>query len=412
MRYVIVSGGTAGVAAAQKLRALDPAASIVLIEAEPIPYYLRPGLIDVLAGKKELAEITPYSRDWSEKRGIEYRLTQAAVSLDLKRREILLSSGKIVPYDRLLLALGAEPIRPKIPGVDLPGVFTLRTAADVERIRTWSAGRTRAVVLGGGWLGLEAAHAMRNFLEEVVILDRGPWPLPRQLDREAGEVLASLLREKGLEILRETEVAEIRGTGEVREVLLSSGKVLPADLVLIAVGVRPRVGLAKDAGILVNKGIVVNEFMETSVPDVYAAGDVAEWQGRVYGIVPAAREQALVAAQNMVEPGSARYQGTNPSQRLKVAGVELLCLGETQPEGGRLLEERVRDKGQYLKLILDQERRLRGAIVLGFLDLMDDLERLFREEVSLPQNFIARLTKCRNAESDFGRFAAHKRRKR
>lgn len=389
MRYVIVGGGAAGISAAQKLRSLDPKASLVLVEAEPVPYYLRPGLVEVLAGKKELQEITPYPKSWFEKNGIEYRLGEAAVALDPAQKEVLLASGKSISYDRLLLATGAEPVRPEIPGLDLPGVFTMRTAADVERIRTWAEGRRRAVVLGGGWLGLEAAYALRHFLAEVVVLDRGPWPLHRQLDQDAGEVLASLLKEKGLEVRGKTEATAIRGAGEVQEVLLSSGEALPADLVLIAMGVRPRVAIAKDAGLSVNRGVVVNDFLETSAPGIYAAGDVAEWQGQVYGIVPAAREQGFVVAQNMVEPGSTRYDGTRPAQRLKVAGVELLVLGETQPKGGPLREKKLRDKGRYLKLVLDEERRLRGAIALGFPELVGELERFFREETPVPEKFLS-----------------------
>lgn len=385
MRYVVVGGGMAGVTAAQKLRALDPNSPVFLVEAEAVPYYLRPGLIEVLAGKKELREITPYSKDWFEKRGIHYLLGEAVVELDLLRREAVLASGKRVPYERLLLALGAEPIRPKIPGVELPGVFTLRTAADVERIRTWSEGRKHAVVLGGGWLGLEVAHALRNSLKAVV-LDRGAWPLSKNLDREGGEVLAGLLREMGLEF-QQAEVVEIRGSGEAQEVRLSSGATLPADLVVIAVGVRPQTGLAQAAGISGNRGILVNEFLETSVPGVYAAGDVAEWQGRVYGVVSAARDQAQVAAQNMVEPGSARYVGTKPAQRLKVAGVDLLCLGETQPQGGPLLEERALSAGSYLKLVLAEGRQLRGAIALGLPELMSELELFFREGIPVPETF-------------------------
>lgn len=380
MRYVVVGGGMAGVSAAQRLRALDPASSLVLIEAEPVPYYLRPGLIDVLAGKKELREITPYPKDWFEKHGIHYLLGEAAVELDLLHREVVLASDKRVPYERLLLALGAEPIRRAIPGVELPGVFTLRTAADVERIRTWVEGRKQAVVLGGGWLGLEAAYALGNF-RKVVVLDRGAWPLPRHLDREGGEVLAELLRGKGVEFRGETEAVEIRGSAEVREVRLLSGEVLAADMVLIAIGIRPRAALARDAGIAVNRGILVNEFLETTRLGVYAAGDAVEWQGRVYGIIPAAREQAQVAAQNMVEPGSARYGGTPPSQRLKVAGVDLLCLGETQPRGGPLRELRRADPehARYLKFVVDREGRLVGAVLLGAPDLAAQVEAWIRD---------------------------------
>ncbi len=388
MRYVIVGGGVAGVAAAQKLRALAPASSVVLLEAEAIPHYLRPGLIDVLAGRKELPQITPYTKDWFAERGIEYRLGQAVVALDLLHHEVLLSSGERIPFDRLLLATGAEPIRPKIPGTDLPGVFTLRTAADVERIRTWAAGKKRAVVLGGGWLGLEAGRALRDSLEDVVIVDRGPWPLARQLDREAGQMLTQLLRGMGLIVQGNAEAREILGDEAVKGVRLSTGEVLSADLVLIAIGVRPRAALAQDGGLSVANGIVVNDFLETSVLGVYAAGDAAEWQGKVYGTVSAAREQALSAAQNMVEPGSARYGGTAPVQRLKVAGIELLTLGDTQPQGGPAREERFSGEGRYGKLVLDGERRLRGAIVLGLPEIMGDVEQLFREGRALPNTLL------------------------
>lgn len=391
MRYVIVGGGTAGVAAAQGLRALAPAASLVLVEAEAVPHYLRPGLIDVLAGRKGLSEITPYPKEWFEKRGIEYRLGEAVVALDLEHHELLLSSGKRIPFERLLLAAGAEPMRPEIPGVNLAGVFTLRTAADAERIRTWAEGKKRAVVLGGGWLGLEAGRALRDTLEEIVIVDREPWPLARQLDREAGQILAKLLQGMGLSVRGNAEATKIVGSGEVQGVQLSTGEDLPADLVLIAIGVRPRTALAQDAGLSVARGIVVNDFLETSFPGVYAAGDVAEWQGKVYGTVSAAREQALVAAQNMVEPGSTRYQGTAQAQRLKVAGIELLVLGESQPRGGPWLEERFFGDDRYVKLVLDEGRRLRGAIILEVPEVMGEVEQLFRERRAVPKTFLAPL---------------------
>ncbi len=389
MRYVVVGGGVAGVAAAQRLRALAPAARVILIEAEAVPHYLRPGLIEVLAGEKELSEITPYPKSWFEKQGIEYLLGEIAVALEPARQEISLASGKRIPYEKLLLATGAEPLRPEIPGLALPGVFTLRTASDAERIRTWAAGAQRAVVLGGGWLGLEAAHALRRFLPEVVVLDHGPWPLPRQLDETGGTVLAGLLRKKGLEMRPNAEIKAILGKSAVEGVQLLSGEFIPAELVLIAIGVRPRTALAKEAGIAVNSGILVNDFLEASVPGVYAAGDVAEWRGRVYGTVRAAREQALVAAQNMVEPGSARYPGTRPSQRLKVAGIDLLILGETQPKGGPQREVRRQGEGYYVKLVLNDEDRLLGAIVIGGSDLFGRLEELFQSGEPIPPSFLS-----------------------
>ncbi|MEN3011194.1 MAG: FAD-dependent oxidoreductase, partial [Candidatus Bipolaricaulaceae bacterium] len=369
-------------------RALDPAASVVLVEAEAVPYYLRPGLIDVLAGAKGLREITPYPREWFAKRGIDYRLGEAAIALDLPRKEVVLSSGKRLPFDRLLLATGAEPMRPSVPGAALPGVFTLRTAADAERIRTWAEGRRAVVVGGGGWLGLEAAYALRGLLERVVVVERGPWPLSRHLDREAGQMLTRLLQDKGLEIFCATEVIEIRGEEAVRDVGMTSRGHLEADLVLFAIGARPRTALAQEAGLLVNRGVVVSDFLETSVPGVYAAGDGAEWRGRAYGIVLAAREQALLAAQNMVDPGSARYLGTRPTYKLKVAGIELLAFGEARPVGEFYSEERLQSQSCYARLMLDKERKLVGAILLGCPELASRVEALFRSGLPVPRGLV------------------------
>ncbi|MEN3011186.1 MAG: FAD-dependent oxidoreductase, partial [Candidatus Bipolaricaulaceae bacterium] len=369
-------------------RALDPAASVVLVEAEAVPYYLRPGLIDVLAGAKGLREITPYPREWFAERGIDYRLGEAAIALDLPRKEVVLSSGKRLPFDRLLLATGAEPMRPSVPGAALPGVFTLRTAADAERIRTWAEGR-RAVVVGGGWLGLEAAYALRGLLERVVVVERGPWPLSRHLDREAGQILAGILSEKGVEVLTQTEVVAIRGGTAVSEVLLKGGQILPADLVLFCLGIRPRTALAQDAGIGVDRGVVVNDFLATSVPGVYAAGDAAEWRTQIFGTVLAAREQAEVAAQNLVEPGSARYSGTKSVQRLKVAGTELWVVGEPRALVGTYREERLAEAGRYIKLVLTEDRRLVGALILGDSELRESVERIFLSGETVPIGFLS-----------------------
>ncbi|MFN3346506.1 MAG: FAD-dependent oxidoreductase, partial [Candidatus Bipolaricaulaceae bacterium] len=193
----------------------------------------------------------------------------------------------------------------------------------------------------------------------------------------------------GLAVRGNAEATRILGGDAVRAVQLSPGEVRPADVVVMAIGVRPRTALAQDARLSVNRGIVVNDFLTTSFPGIYAAGDAAEWQGKVYGTVSAAREQALVAAQNMVEPGSVRYRGTASAQRLKVAGIELLVLGDSQPQGGRWPEERVRREDRYVKLVLDEERRLLGAIVLGMPEIMREVEELFRERRAVPEAFLS-----------------------
>ncbi len=379
MRFVILGGGVAGVTAAQRLRTLAPDAAITVVEAEPVLYYLRPGLIDVLAGRKTLAQITPFPPTWYAQRGIEYKTGLVAVELHPAQRSVTLSTGETLPYDRLLLALGAQAVLPNVPGKEKVGVFVLRTAADVERLRTYASGARRAAVLGGGWLGIEAGRALHDLGLEVRIFERGRWLLSRQMDQPGGEVLASILREQGLTVETEASCAEILGEGQVRAVRFTNGQSFPCDLVLFAAGIAPRTALAQEAGLAVNQGVIVNDFLATSAPDVWAAGDVAEWNGTCYGNIVAAREQAQIAAQNMVEPGSARYQGTTSVQSLKVAGVDLQCLGHTQPRGGPLKEYRLQDKRKYIKFVVDNEGRLQGAILLGASELEEQVQTWLRE---------------------------------
>lgn len=378
MMFLVVGGGLAGFTAARTLRAVEPSAEVTVLEAEPTSYYLRPGLIEVLAGRKTLAEITPFPKAWYEHQGIRYRSGAAVVALDPERHQVTLAGGGELHYDRLLLACGAQAVRPEIPGTDKPGVFTLRSAADVERIRTRAKEAKDVAVIGGGWLGIEAARALHDAGLPVALLERGPWLLHRQLDEKGAEVLTAVLTDQGIEVRVRTECAEVLGKSGVTALRLTTGEDVDADLVVISAGISPRVELAKEAGLDVNRGVIVDEHLATSAPDIYAAGDVAEWEGRVYGIIPAAREQGDVAARNMVEPGSVRYAGTTPSNKLKVAGVDLLCLGDTQPQGGARHEMRRSDRsaGRYVKFVLGADGDLVGAILLGAPDLTAQVEEL------------------------------------
>lgn len=367
MKYVIVGGGIGGITAARRLRSLDPSAEIVVLQEEPLPYYLRPGLIAVLAGERELSQIISFPAEWYEKQGIAYRSGEKAVRIRPLRREVELEGGERVGYDRLLLATGAEPFVPPIPGAEREGVFTLRRAADAEGIIAYLERVERAIVVGGGLLGLEAARALAQRGIAVTVLEAADRLLPRQLDPQGAAVLTRVLEGFGIEVVPGARCRAIAGDRGVEGVELEDGRRIPGQMVLISAGIRPRTELAREAGLAVSRGIAVDDLMRTSAPDVFACGDAAEWRGRIYGVVPAAREQAEAAAANMVEPGSVRYGGTVPAVRLKVAGVELLCVGDTQPQGGPRSEARHRDpeRGIYRKFVWDAKGRLVGAVVLG-----------------------------------------------
>lgn len=367
MRFLVAGGGVAGVTAAQRLRTAAPNAAVTLLDAESVPYYLRPGLIDVIAGRKTLSAITPFSRGWFRDHEIDYRLAASVTELDLIRRGVKLDSGDRFTYDRLLLALGAEAACPRFPGAPRAELFTLRSALDANEIVARAALSRHAVVVGGGWLGLETARALQTRGLRVAVVEREPRLLPRQLDDEGSAVLASVLGRFGIALHAGVAGLELVGRGPLDSVVLSTGERLPAELAVVAAGIHCRSTLPAQAGLDVARGVRVDAFMNTSDCSVFAAGDVAEWEGRVYGTVAAAREQGMVAAANMHERGSAEYRGTIPSNRLKVLGVDLVCAGDTQPEGGPLTEHRFSDRevGSYRKLVLYPDGRIAGSVALG-----------------------------------------------
>lgn len=364
-RYVIVGNGAAGVTAAQAVARARPGADLHIYTAEPYPYYRRPQLPDYIAGIVTEADIFYRPPEWYETQGIRVHLHTPVVELDPRAHRLRLADGTEVPYDRLLLATGGLAWIPPIEGADRRGVFTLRTLDDARAIRQFAPSARRSTVIGGGLLGLETARALRALGLEVTVMEFAPYLMPRQLDREGATVLETLLRRMDIQTLIGAVTEAILGNDTVRAVRLKDGREFAADLVVCSTGIRSNVALAHQAGLAVNRGVVVNEYLQTSAPDVYAAGDVAEAGNIVYGIVPAAIEQARVAAANMVAPGSATYSGTLPATTLKVVGAELTSLGECTAESDDLLQLRRTDpkNGRYRKLAL-RDGRIVGAILL------------------------------------------------
>lgn len=362
----IVGNGVAGVMAAQTIVRSRPGIDVHVYAAEPYPYYRRPQLPDYIAGAIAEDDIFYRHPAWYEQQGIRVHLSTTVVEVDPQAYRLRLADGSTVPYDRLLLATGGVAWMPPIEGAHRQGVFTLRTLDDARTIRQFAQSATRAVVIGGGLLGLETARALRALRLEVIVLEFAPYLLPRQLDREGAAVLEILLQNMGIQAVTGATTEAILGNKRVRAVHLKDGREFPTDMVIFSTGIRPEGTLARQASLAVNRGIVVDEHMQTSAPDIYAAGDAAEANGIVYGIVPAAIEQARVAAANMVTPGSAIYSGTLPFTTLKVAGAELTSLGECTEESEDLLQLRRADpqKGRYRKLAL-RNGRIVGAILLN-----------------------------------------------
>jgi len=384
MNIVIVGSGVAGVTVARTIRERDPKARISVYTDENHLYYPRPRLYEVLSGEAEPQEIYMFSEEWYEKRGIKVHLNKKVVGIETAKKELLLEDRSRVNYDKLLLANGAQSFVPPIKGIEKTSVFTLRTIRDALTIKEYAKKTRKAIIIGGGLLGLEFAASLRKLSQQVEVIEIFPRLLPRQLDQDGATILKDRIENRGINILLGVKTEEILGEKTVSGVLLGNGKELSGNLVLISAGVKPNTDLAIEAGIKVDKGVVVDEYLQTSVNDVYAAGDVAEFEGRVYGIIPAALEQAKIAAINMLEREKQVYKGTIPSNTLKIVGIDLTSMGLVNPEGPQYEEIKKidKEKGIYKKVVL-KEGKIVGAIILGDTKGVTQIKKLMDQEVDV-----------------------------
>ncbi|MGW5665467.1 NAD(P)/FAD-dependent oxidoreductase [Streptomyces sp. NPDC003758] len=275
--FVIVGGGLAAGKAAEELRAHGYDGPLLLIGDERERPYIRPPLSKgYLLGKEDRESIHVHPEDWYREHGVDLLLGTSVTSVDRQAKEVTLDDGRRVPYTKLLLATGSSPRRLSVPGADLDNVLYLRRVGDSERLRSAFTEGARIVVVGGGWIGLETAAAARTAGAEVTVLEHAELPLLKVLGREAAEVFAGLHRDHGVDLRPHAEIAHITGTGgRVDGVVLADGSHLPADAVVVGVGITPNVRLAEDAGLDVRNGIVTDERLRTSAADIHAAGDVA-----------------------------------------------------------------------------------------------------------------------------------------
>jgi nitrite reductase (NADH) large subunit len=386
VKLVFVGNGIAAITAAQAIVAAEPTQHIEIYADEPYPSYMRPRLISFLAGDLDIADLYLHSAEWYSRRGITVHLETPVTELDTAARRIVLDSGEGVSYDRLLLAMGSNPFLPSLEGIDQEGVFALRTIDDALAIRNHAKsclarGRREAVIIGGGLMGLECAHALSSLGLELTVLEHGPWLLPKQVDPQGALLLEGRLGQLGIRCLSNAVAKTILANDDgLSAVALDDGRTVAGHLVLCSAGVRPNAELARAAGLTVRRGVLVDSQMQTSADDVYAAGDVTEYDGQAWCIIPAALEQARVAATNILSPGSMNYGGTVPSTTLKVVGAQLTSIGMINPPEQGFQELRKSDPaaGAYQKLVLE-DGHVVGAILLGAKERVTALSRLIKE---------------------------------
>ena len=362
--YLIIGNGVAGNAAAENIRKHDPEGKIVIFSQESRPFYYVPALPSFLAGEKAADQITLHQQSWYDQRRIDLYLNTRVTQIDAAQKFVETDQGKRFPFDQLLLATGGNSFVPPISGADSAGVFTLRTLADADRIKQAAAGAKTVVLIGGGLLGLEAGNGLRKLGLKVIVVEFFPRLLPRQMDAAGAAILARQLEDMGFTFYLGAKTQEIASGPDGLTVNLESGEKLKGDLVLISAGVRPDLSLAQALGLDIDKGVKVDDTMKTSRDGIYAAGDLIEHRGRFYGIWPAAMEQGAVAGAAMAGQ-AAQYDGTLPSNVLKVAGIDLMAAGDIDADGKltALVHQNEAQK-TYRKLVI-QGNLLVGAILLG-----------------------------------------------
>jgi len=365
-KLVLIGNGMAGIRALEELLELAPDMyDITVFGSEPYGNYNRILLSPVLTGEKTINEIMLNDEQWYIDNGITLHAGKTITKINRRKRKVIADDGTEADYDRLLVATGSNPFIIPVPGHDLEGVIAFRDIADVDVMLEAAKEHRHAVVIGGGLLGLEAANGLMTQGMKVTVLHLVDTLMERQLDSVAGKMLKKELEARGINFEMKASTKEIIGKKRVQGVVLEDGREITADLVVMAVGIRPDTQLAKDAGIFSERGIVVNDTMQTYDPRVYAVGECVQHRGEVYGLVGPLFEQAKVCANHLAQLGYARYEGSMVSTKLKVTGIDLFSAGDfTSDEDTEEIVMQDAVGGVYKKIVL-KDNKIQGAVLYG-----------------------------------------------
>jgi nitrite reductase (NADH) large subunit len=379
-KYLIVGNGVAGTAAAESIRKLDPQGSITMVTDEKYPFYTRIRLHEYMAGEIDEAKLILYKAPWYEERKIDLKLDTRIVSGNSREKLIETANSQTFSYDCLLIATGSHSFMPPMAGSNKQGVFALRSIQDARNIIEFMKNAKQAVLIGGGLLGLESGNALRKMGIKPTVVEFFPRLLPRQLDEKGAQRLQIIMEGMGFSFHLGAKTKEITGNGKVSGVLLESGEHIPADLVIVSAGVRPNLELSASFGLEVDKGIKVDDHLRTNLSDIYAAGDVVEYKGILYGIWPAAQEQGKIAGINMAG-GEDVYSGTIMANSLKVAGVDVASAGEI--DVGNKFESKIRTAENLYQKIVTDNGKIIGCIMLGDISKFNRVVKLMMEKQDL-----------------------------
>lgn len=369
-RLVVIGNGMAGMRTVEELLTAAPDKyAITVFGAEPYGNYNRIMLSSVLCGEKTIEDIVINNRQWYSDNGITLHAGEdkAVVRIDRKRKQVHAEDGTLAGYDRLLIATGSKAVIPTIPGNDLDGVISFRDIVDVNKMLAYSRSHHKAVVLGGGLLGLEAANGLVSRGMDVTVIHSNEILLNRQMDRPAAKMLQTELEQRGLNFKMAAKPTQLSGDekGHITAVNFEDGSRLDCDLFITAIGVRPNMALAQAAGIYCERGIVVNDTLQSYDPSIYAVGECIQHRGATFGLVAPLFEQAKVCANHLSAHGAAEYITLPTATKLKVTGINLFSVGDFQGDDScESIHFTDPALGIYKKLVIKADKLI-GAVLYG-----------------------------------------------
>ena len=377
MKVVIIGNGVAGTFSAQNIRSLDDKVEIIIYSQEKYPYYTRIKLPELISEKIKIDDLIVFKEDWYKNKNITTYLGKKITRIDYKQKTLFIEDENLpLSYDKLIIATGSMPNIPPIKNaVEMVGngVFTLRNVDNALEIRDFIKTKEvkKAIIIGGGLLGLELAKQIKNCDLETTVVEFFPRLLPRQLDLDCGGLLKEEIENMGINVELSAATEEILVNGAVKGIRIKDGRKLDADIVLVQAGIRSTINLASDVNFETNRGIKVNQFLETSVKDIYAVGDCIEYKDQTWGIIPACLEQSKIVAASVLGKKNIKYEGTVPRNTLKIVGIDLTSVGIFDPAdkdlvgaGWEILKNIDKKGGCYKKIVI-KENRLKGAIIFG-----------------------------------------------
>jgi nitrite reductase (NADH) large subunit len=380
--YLIIGNGVAGTTAAENIRKQDKEGNITIVTDEDLPFYWRIQLNEYISGDITEEQLLAKKEDWYRDQNISLKLKTRIVGADAQKKVVVTEGKEELPYGRLLVATGSHSFIPPIKGSEKKGVFALRDVQDARDISDFAKNIEDVILIGGGLLGLEAGNALRKLGKKIMVVEFFPRLLPRQLDVDGAGRLQKIMEGMGFSFRLGAKTQEITGDDKANGALLEGGETLSGQMVVISAGVRPNLELAEPLGLKTDKGVVVDERLQTNQPDIYAAGDVAEFKGMPYGIWPAAMEQGKIAGMNMAG-GEATYNGTTMANTLKVVGIDLASAGNIDAENE--FESKVTTDGDQYKKIVLENNQIIGCIMLGDTKGFNEITKMMSEKRDVSQ---------------------------